>query len=446
MIKKKHLLTSIVALGCLPLAAQQQLHLQQCVDLALERNLQLQQQSLTVDNQQLGVTHARLSYLPSINGQASGTRQFGTTFDSFSFTRTSQSTNFLRMNASASLTVFSGLSKYYTLKQNLAGLGAEQANAEKQANQVLTTVLSQYLQIVMDESAIRISQNRLDLLQQQQSRAEKLLAAGAGTEAEVLNLKGQVANEKLNLISSENQLKRDRLLLLQQLQLDVLGEYTFVVPDTASLPVGQELPPLAEVVDIALGTMPEIREAELRLQAAHMSTQVNRGNLSPSLSLDAGLGSNYSSNVNPFLGTERSSLGHQLNDNFFQSIGLTLQIPIFNGWQANRQWQVAQNNERIAQISLTSTQDVLRRQVQQAWLDVQTARTQYLATQEQLRALSEAYTYAQKRYEAGAIDFFSYIESLNNKNRAEIDLIRARFDYFFKQKLLDVYQGKELKF
>ncbi|MBX3102486.1 MAG: TolC family protein [Bacteroidetes bacterium] len=427
--------------------AQTTLTVEQCVDIALERNLQRKQQHLLVENAAIDRTQTRLSYLPSVNGSVSANRQFGTTFDSFSFLRTREETDFVSPRLSASLPLFEGLSRYYTLQRQGHLLAAEQAAVEVVENTILQTVLGQYLQIIFDQAQLSQSEQRLQLLEQQLERTQKRVAAGVGVEADVLNLKGQVAAEKLTLVTRRNQLQSDRLSLLQQLQLDVLADYTFVVPDTAAVPVGtpDSLPTLPQLLEDAYRTMPQLREQQARLDAAKAFAKATRGNLSPSLSFMGSLGSNYSSNVSRFL-PDRSSLGDQLSDNFFQTIGFQLNVPIFNGWQVQRNWQLAKNQIRFTDLSYKIQQDQLTRDVQRALLDTRAAQARYQAVQEQLAALREAFAYADKRFNAGVLDFYSWQESLNNLNRAELDLLQARFEFYFRYKLLEVFQGKALRF
>ncbi|MCE3007642.1 MAG: TolC family protein [Bacteroidetes bacterium] len=425
--------------------AQRVLSLQDCIQLAMARNLQLQQQAVVQDNSQLNLRQAQLNYLPSLNGNVNANRQFGTTFDSFTFTRTNQATSTLRFSANASLPLFEGLSRYYSLQQQQASQYAEQANARKQENQVLTRVLSLYLQRVLDEATLRISGERLALIRRQLEQAQRRQAAGATTEAEVLNLKGQLATEQRSQMQAQNQHDRNQLLLLHALLLGPDTSYVFLTPDTASLPLDAPMPPLSLVQQQAMAHMPELTEAEQRLRAAQLGSQVSRASLSPRLSFNAGLGSNYSSNVEDLLG-EQGNLRNQLDDNLFQSIGLSLDIPLFNGYQARNNWQLAKNQVRTASLNRQLVEQQLQQDVQQAWLDVRAAREQHQATSRQLEALSLAYQFAEKRYEAGALDFYAYIEALNRYNQAQIDLLQAHFEYYFRQKILLLYQGTPLSF
>jgi outer membrane protein len=429
------------------LRAQHTLDVQQCVELALERNLQRQQQQLAVRSAAIDRTQVRLSYLPSVNGNVSANRQFGTTFDTFSFVRTREETDFVSPRLTANLPLFEGLSRYYTLRRQNHLLAAEQAAVDVMENSILQTVLAQYLQVIFDQAQLAQANQRLDLLTQQLTRAEKRVAAGVGVEADVLNLRSQLATERLNLVTRENQLATDRLNLLQQLQLDVQQPYTFVVPDTAAVPVLplDSLPTLDQLLADAYRTMPQLREQAARVMAAQAAAKSARGSLSPSLSLVSSLGSNYSSNVSRFL-PDRSSLGEQLSDNFFQTVGFQLNVPLFNGWQVQRNWQQAKLQVAQADLNLKVQTDQLTRDVQRALLDVQAAQARYTATMAQLTALREAFAYADKRFNAGVLDFYSWQESLNTLNRAELDLLQARFEYYFRYKLLEVFQGKALQF
>jgi outer membrane protein len=136
----------------------------------------------------------------------------------------------------------------------------------------------------------------------------------------------------------------------------------------------------------------------------------------------------------------------QLDRNLNQSLSLQLNVPIFNRLNSRIQVRNASIAYSQAQLQYTITQNALSQKIQQAWLDVVTAVNKYKAVQEQLIALDEAYKMASARYDAGALDFYSFNESLNNKTKAESDLLQAKYDFLFKSKILDLYQGRQIKF
>ncbi len=441
----------LVCLFPLILAAQSPtvLKLESAVKIALENNLQLQQADLTQENAQTSFLQSKLNYLPSINGSWSGTRSFGTTFDNVTFSRVQQATNNSFTGLNGSITLFNGLANYNTLKQNEYSVEASKQAKRKSENDVITNVALFYLQVLFDMENTRISADRLKILEQQLINKQKEFDAGKTTQVELYNLKSQIASEKLNQVTIENTLKRDKLRLLQELMVDPFAEYTFEFPDASQYKVLADMEPLSEIYAYAVRNMPEMKEQEFRIQAAQYGLRRARSSYYPTLNLNANLGSSYSSNGifnSRTFQLETVPYFDQLDRNLNQSISLQLNIPIFNKWNVRNQVRNADISFRQTQLQYTITQNNLTQKIQQAWLDVVAAVNKYNATQEQLVSLNESYKIAESRYNAGLMDFYSFNENLNSRTKAESELLQAQYDFLFKRKILDLYQGKTIKF
>lgn len=425
------------------------LKLETAVKIALDNNLQLQQADFTEENAKTSYLQSKLNYLPSINGSWSGSRSFGTTFDNVTFSRVQQATNNSFAGLNGSINLFNGLANYNTLKQNEYSVEATRQAKQKTVNDVVTNVALFYLQVLFDMENTRISANRLKILEQQLANKQKEFDAGKTTQAELYNLKSQIASEKLNLVTIENTFQRDKLRLLQELMLDPFANYSFEFPDAYTNKIEADMDPVSEINAYALRNMPEMKEQEFRIQAAQYGLRRARSSYYPTLNLNGNLGSSYSSNgIFNVLTFQQEKIPYfdQLDRNFNQSLSLQLNIPIFNRLNVRNQVRNADISYRQSQLQYTITQNNLTQKIQQAWLDVVAAVNKYKATQEQLIALNESYKIAESRYEAGLMDFYSFNENLNNRTKAESDLLQARYDFLFKRKILDLYQGKPIKF
>lgn len=466
--------------GLLPTnaGAQTTLTVRECIDRALEANLQLQQLDRQREISGLNHKQARLDYLPSASGTVDLRRNFGTSFDFLSFQRVDQNTSFSSPTLSANLELFGGFAKYYTLQQTETTLSADHQAYQAAANQVITQVLTQYLLILFDQGEIQQVKNRLELLRSQLERTSALVEAGTALEADQLNLEAQIALEEANLTDRENQLARDRLGLLQLLQLDPAREYRFVMPDTSTLrDLSAPLPSLTSVLDYALRNMPEVREALLRQEAAAYQVKLARAARMPRLTFSAGLASNYTSNggipvlrqepivfdvggetvtltdpngdpvtQNVQTGLRRTGYFQQVEDNFSQFFNFTLQIPIFTRWNLSRNQQVAQVNTEIAALNVDQTRLQLRQTIEQAYLDARGSQKRVKALERQLEAFNKAFEQVENQYEAGALTFYDYLETLNNQTGTRLQLQQARLDFFFKRNILAFYAGNELDF
>lgn len=425
------------------------LNLESAIRIALENNLQLQQADLTEQTSDINYLQSKADFLPSISGNWSGSRSFGTTFDQVTFSRVQQATNNSFTGLSSSLNLFNGLSNHHSLKQNQYNREASRQATRKTENDVVTNVALIYLQLLFDIENIRIGQNKLKIQEQQLEKKQKEYDAGRATNSEIYNLKSQIATEKLNLVNQENTLAKDRLRIAQELRIDPFAEYEFEFPDAGKVKVESNLTPLDEIHTYALRNMPEIREQEFKIQAAREGLGKARAGYYPTLNLNGNIGSSYSSNgifdVRTFT-TVKVPYFDQLDRNFNQSLSLQLNIPIFNRLSTRNQVRNADISFRQAQLQYTIAQNTLSQKIQQAWLDVISAVNKYHAVQEQLISLNESFKMAETRYEAGLMDFYSFNENLNNKTKAESDLLQAKYDYLFKRKILDLYQGNVIKF
>lgn len=441
----------IFCLSCvftLPILGQK-ISLEKAISIALENNLQLRQSELSEQTSEAALLQSKMSYLPSINGNWSGSRSFGTTFDNVTFSRVQQATNNSFTGVSGSITLFNGLSNYNNYKQNQYSVQAAQQATRRAENDVITNVALIYLQLLFDQENIRVSKDKLSILEQQLSRKQKEFDVGRATTADLYNLKSQIATEKLNLVNQENAFLRDQMRFSQELLIDPFGAYDFEFPDPSSIKISADMTPLQEINTYALQHMPEIKEQEFRILSSQYSLRRTKASYYPTLNLTGNVGSSYSSNGILDIQTFRpvqTPYFEQLDRNLNQSLSLQLNVPIFNRLSSRIQVRNASIAYSQAQLQYTITQNALSQKIQQAWLDVVTAVNKYKAVQEQLIALVEAYKMASARYDAGALDFYSFNESLNNKTKAESDLLQAKYDFLFKSKILDLYQGRQIKF
>lgn len=427
------------------------LTLRQCVELALERNLQLEQLRNNAKIAEANLNQSKLSYIPNANFTLDFRQSYGTTFNQLLFQRINQTTDVSNPFLSLNTDIFRGLAKYYTLKQNFHTLEASAYTIERNVNTIITNVLASYLLILFDHGNIKITRERIKALDSQLERTEKLFAAGMTTQVELSSLKSQIATENVTLINQENQLERDKLSLLILMQAHNDGqEYDFEIIDANTLVIDNvPLPALETVEQYAVENMPEMKEQRAQVKAAEYRTKVAQSSLYPSVSFTTGVSSNFVHVHNlTFQGITIPQDGYfkQIDQNLSRFIYFSLNVPIFNGFSARRNVQTTRLNELNTRLAQQNEVNQLIRNVQQAYLDAKLAQSKYQAVQKQVAALEESYQFAEKRFNSGVLNFYTFFETLNNKSRAEAELLQAKYDYFFKRKILDVYQGVQPEF
>ena len=287
----------------------------------------------------------------------------------------------------------------------------------------------------------------MDLLEAQLDRAQKRESVGVGNMEDVYNFQSQLATERLNLQTLVNSFERNKLTLLQSMQLDpTAAEYDVRGLTILDEDLLLEIDPFGEVLSQSLESNPQYMQSQYSLLASEAQLKQTSAARLPSLAASAGLGSRYSSNGarNPETGEIEFNADYitQMDYNFAQSAGITLSIPLFNNYRAGNNVQNARVGVANAELSVQQAEQNVTNVIQQVYLDLIAAQTTYRTALENLEALDQTFEFMKRRFETGNTDFYTYLESLNNKNRAEIQLINAKYSIILRQKVLDAYRGK----
>jgi outer membrane protein len=455
--------------------------LKECVDYALANNLDVQGSQYNVESSEINYTQAKMAMLPSLNASVSNGYNWGRSINPVTNAFTTQQIRSLSPSASTSVTLFNGFRIQNTIKQNARDYQAAEQDLLKMKNDVSLNVINLYINVIFNKELLENAKSQLGSSQQQLERTKKQVAAGALPRSDELNLDAQVATNELNVINNENALNLSLLQLKQALQLPAATPMDVEIPEVSveDLMLDQSS---QQIFDIARQTLPEVRSAELKVQSSYYAVKAAKGNLYPRLSLSASINSNYSSandiarlipdggndvqvvqigywdsngtpvpvyrnNVIP-TGTMSDGYGYrdQLSDNLFRSLGITLSIPVFNGLQARMGVRRAIVNERMAEISAKQVNQTLRQNVETAYTDAYAASKSYNSSLRQVQAREEAYRITKQRFDIGAANYVEYQVAENDLFQAKSDLSRAKYNFIFRKKLLDFYQGKPLGF
>ncbi|MFY0688796.1 MAG: TolC family protein [Cyclobacteriaceae bacterium] len=432
--------------------AQQQkkqvvLTLDDCINTALDKNLALkraQNDALIAKAVQL---QSIMSHLPNLNASVDYDWFIGTTFDQNAARQVSATTSSSNPNIASNITLFNGLSIYNTRKQRMSEYDAAIDGIENSKLQTRANVLASYLNVIMGEENIRISQDRVELLEAQLERAEKRESVGVGSMEDVFNFRSQLATERLNLQTLTNAYESSKLLLLQAMRLDVAEANYSVAPVEAEVELLDPVDPFNQVLSECMDEHPMLTGAQSQLLASKYQYRASIGNKLPSITALLVVGSNYSSNgaVNPELNAfePEATFTQQMSYNQFEYFRVRMNIPIFNNLSAHSNTQVAKLNMVNSELALQDAKQQITNNVQQLYLDLVAAQTTFQSATENLNALQQSYDFMQKRYETGNTDFYTFLESLNNKNRAEQQLINAKYSMILRNRILNIYRGIE---
>jgi len=450
--------------------SQETWSLERCISYAMENNIQVKQSKLNTEYYENLLLQSKIGQLPSLNAQGNYTYSWGRALDQTTYSFTDdQKINSISLNTASSVTLFNGLQTRNTIRQNHLELLAAYENVEKIKNDISLNIAAAYLQILFNNELLLVAENQLEITRQQVKRTSQLVDAGKEAKGALLEIEAQYASEELSKVSAENQLTLSYLNLQQLLDLHFDPEFKIEFPD---LPVpGDSLIILNvdEVYDLAQSLMPEIRAAELNLQSAIKGLDIAKGTRSPRLSASASLSSGYSDVRQQVIDQEDvtytigSTAGgdlvytttsvpvygsypffEQLNDNMSTGLGVSLTIPIFNGWQANTSIANARINVENYKLELQNSKNALYREIQQSYADALAALKKFTASEQALVAMQESFMYMQKKYEVGLVNAVDYNTAKNQLTKTQSDLLQAKFDFIFKTKILNFYKGEPL--
>ena len=464
--------------------------LQECINYALDNNLSVQRSVLNVESQDVSYAQSKYNRLPSVNANGSYGYSWGRSIDP----TTNQFVDNQRIasaNAtlSGTLLLFNGMRVTNSIRQNKLAFEASELNLKKSKNDVVLNVITFYTNVLFAKELFENAKKQLNSTEQQVELTRKQVDVGSLPKSNLLDLQAQKATNELNVVNRENDYLMAKIQLKQVLQLPPDGTIDIVVPE-----IGVETDPVLElsayeIYEIALNSMPEVKGAELNAQSTDIGVNVARGNLYPTLALQGGLTTRYSdvSQIatgrapifieNPLdanaqdvqlyqnvtylnggdlqtiaipatTGSDFETIGFstQVNDNLSKFINLSLNIPVFNGFSARADIQRAVISREQAQINEKEVKYQLWTTIEQAYNDVTAAIKSYNSSKVQVEAREESFRVMKQRYDLGAVNFTDYQISENDLFQAKSDLLRAKYDYIFKLKILDFYQGKTLDF
>lgn len=416
--------------------AQQAWSLSQCIDYALQHNISVRQQQLSVENSRLALSTARAQRLPSLAASASQNYSFGRglTMDNTYTNTNTQSTSF---SLGTDLPLLDGGSLDGTAAARRIDLEAALADLDKAREDVSLQVTSAYLEALLQDALVRVSEEQLSLSSQQLDRLTRLLQHGKASQAEWAEAQSTVANDRLALTQQQNSRQLALLDLTQLLELPSPEGFSVEQVDTATLAASA---PLRQPDRTAIELRPQTQADLLRVKSAEREVRIARSGLFPSLSLNAGLGSSYYKTSR----VPAESFADQMDNNFNQYIGLSLSIPIFSRLQVRNSIRQARLQVENQRLSLESTRQTLYKEMQQAYYNALAAQRQSEASASARDAAREAFFLMQKKYENGKANATEFEEQKTRYSKAQSDLLQARYTFLFRKKILDFYLGTPL--
>ena len=458
-----------------------ELDLEQCIEIALENNLQLKRSIINEQLQKVGYNQSLLQQAPTLNVFSNYGNNYGRSIDPTTNTFISNNSNFSGISASSNMNLFSGFSVRNNIKRSKALLEKSVFDLENTKNNVMLSVVSAYLNVLLNTDRLDNARFQLQSTQEQLNRTNKLVDAGSIAITNKLNLEAQLAGDELALIQQENNYRLTILQLKQLLLLETQKEIKIIKPVVELSPSTVIDSDPNEIFNLAVSLLPEIKSAEKNAQSSLYDLRISRSGRYPSISVSSNFSSNYSSFANRerefydgfsmqpttigfltnnpletvsslslvpnVVGSDKDfTILEQWKDYLSKSLSFSISIPIFNRYQTSANIKRAKLNKEIADIGVIEARNQVRQTIETSFNDALAASKSYSASQKQVRALEESFRIIKSQYNLGSVNYTEYQISNNNLVRATNDLLSSKYDYIFKLKVLDFYQGKELTF
>jgi len=446
VLKRAGLIVILFLAASFTVKAQEKITLQMAVDRMLANNLNIKQAQVSEALGYADLQQSKNNQLPALNANTSTGYNFGRSLITGTSEYLSSTAQSVNTNAQLSLTLFQGGQLRNQVIQNRLTVDVNKSQTAKVKNDLILNVVTTYLQILINQDLVTAATQQLDIASQTLQRSQISFDAGRQTLADLSQAKAQVATANYNLINAQNQLNISVLVLKQYMEMDPNTNITVEKPDISRLTNVQTVFDANQVVRTALGINPDIKLAEAREKTFAQSIKIARGTFYPTLSLSGGFGSTYNNRYKKFLNNTAVDYQFfdQIRDNFNQSVSLSLNIPIFNRFNAHTNVKKAELNFQNAQLNTQLAKNNLSKIIIQAVLDLNAADKQFQSATQTFEANRDALNVTQQRYDVGLVNSLDYNTAVTNYNKSQNDMIQAQYSVIFRSKIIDYYLGNTI--
>lgn len=421
-----------------------QWNLQTCIDYALQQNITIRKNRLNAESAEVDVKTARAALFPSLTASVSQrivnrpNSQTNTIIDGDNITSSQSKTSYNgSYGIDANWTLYNGSKRLNTLKQQRMNNRIAELGVAESENTIEESITQIYVQILYAAEAVKVNEATLDVSRAECERARALLAAGSIARSDLAQLEAQVSTDKYQLVTAQATLQDYKLQLKQLLELDGEKEMTLYIPTLGDENVLSPLPSKTDVYRSALTLRPEIEAGRLNVKASELDINIARSGYIPTISLSAGIGST-NTNGNDF------TFGEQIKQNWNNSLGVTVSVPIFNNRQTKSAVQKAKIQKQNSELDLLDNQKNLYKTIEGLWLDANSAQQRYVAAIEKLRSTQTSYDLIQEQFNLGMKNTVELLTEKNNLLNAQQETLQAKYMAILNTQLLKFYQGEQI--
>ena len=439
----RYILINILLAGALMSAsAQQKWTLRQCIDYAIEHNINIKQQELAIKNSEVNLNTSQNSRLPNLNAGANQSFNFGRSQSMATGIYEENKSASTGFSVSSSVPVFNGFRISNEIRSSELDLKVATEGLNKAKDDISVNISLYYMEALFKKEILKVREEQCALTAKQMERTSIMVESGSVPRSQLFDIKAQFANDEMNVITAKNDLSLSLLNLAQMLNLVEVEGFDIMEPQQDIEIVAQIVQSPKQIYETAVGIRPHIKEAEHRLEGSEVGIKIAQSSYYPSLSL----GLSYNNGFNHIFDDNviNPSVSSQLKNNQREAIGMNMNIPIFNRMQTRNQVQNARINMMNREFELENIKLGLQKEIQQAYLSATAAQSKYSATEKALDAAQESYIYTEERYGLGKATVFELVEAQTKLSSSRSEQLQAKYEFLFREKILNLYEGKEI--
>ena len=408
----------------------QQWTLRSCLDYAIENNIQVKKSRINELSGLEDTEKAKAQLFPSLS--ASVTQGYVNYPSANVDKNNSYSGNY---SINANWTLFDGGKRNKAIQQQKLQNEVDKLSTEQSEDDIQISIVQTYMQVLYAMESVRINENTVETSKAERDRAEELYKAGSISLVDFSQLESQYSSDKHQLIVAQTSLDNYKLQLKQLLELDITQDIELSLTDIEESSILAPLPEKEVIYTTSLAVMPQIKSSELVLENAELEKQKAKASYWPTISMNAGVGTGHLSGTN-------YSFGNKIWNNFNESFGITINIPIFT----NRENKTAYNKAKLAittsQLELLNSQKELLKIVEGIYLDATSAQSQYLSAKERLSYVQQSFKLTEEQFFLGMKNTLEMLTEKNNLLNAQQEVIQSKYMAIMSIQLLNIYQKK----
>jgi len=423
--------------------------LKDCIDYAIKNNIQLQKSRITQKESEIDLKQAKAALFPSLSFSSnqnvtnrpyseSQTNIVNDGSGNLTATSSSSETSYNgSYGLNASWTVWNGGQRLKNIKQQKLNTQIAGLSITESENSLQESITQLYIQILYTTESIEVNKKALSLSEMQRERAKEMLAVGSIAKSDLAQLEAQVANDKYQVINAQTTLQDYKLQLKQLLEIDGTNEMNLSTPAVSDEQALLPLPSQISVYEAAIAQRPEIQSGKLNIESANLNIRIAKAGYMPTVSLNAGTGSSNGSR-------KGMGFGEQIKNNWNNSIGLTLSVPIFDNRQNKSIVEKAKLQRESVTLNLLDEQKKLFSTIEKLWLDARSAQEKLSAAQSKVESSQISYDLVSEQFRLGLKNTVELLTEKNNLLSAEQDKLQSKYTAILNAQLLNFYQGGEI--